>query len=124
MTTWYIHRRDDGSIASAHEEPQDGYAVEALNDETDAEIQDFFASVYAGPISVSRLRLKLELSERGLLADVEAAVQAGGTLPQLYWAEATNFESDHPLVLQIGTAIGLDRAQILVLFKAAAERAA
>lgn len=74
--------------------------------------------------SVSRLRLKLELAERGLLANVETAVQAGGTLPQLYWAEATTFESNHPLVAQIGAAIGLTTEQIKALFKAASEREA
>lgn len=73
---------------------------------------------------VSRLRLKLELAERGLLGNVEAAVQAGGTVPQLYWAEATTFESNHPLVAQIGAAIGLTGEQIKALFKAAAEREA
>ena len=73
---------------------------------------------------MSRLRLKLELAERGLLANVEAAVQAGGALPQLYWAEATTFESNHPLVAQIGAAIGLTGEQIKALFKAAAEREA
>jgi len=72
--------------------------------------------------AVSRLRLKLELAERGLLANVETAVQAGGTVPQIYWAEATTFESNHPLVAQIGAAIGLDAAGIKALFKAAAER--
>lgn len=74
--------------------------------------------------SVSRLRLKLELADRGLLANVETAVQAGGALPRIYWAEATNFESNHPLVAQIGAAIGLTGEQIKALFKAAAEREA
>lgn len=75
-------------------------------------------------VSVSRLRLKLELAERGLLGNVEAAVQAGGAVPQLYWAEATTFESNHPLVAQIGAAIGLSGDEIKALFKAAAEREA
>lgn len=29
---WYVHRRSDGSIASAHAEPQAGYAEEAVED--------------------------------------------------------------------------------------------
>lgn len=32
---WYVHRRQDGSIASAHAELQPGYATEALDDRVD-----------------------------------------------------------------------------------------
>lgn len=31
MTTWYVHRRADGSVASAHQEARPGYAEEALD---------------------------------------------------------------------------------------------
>jgi len=31
MTTWYVHRRSDGSVASAHQEVRPGYAEEALD---------------------------------------------------------------------------------------------
>lgn len=31
--TWYVHRRGDGSIASAHREKQRGYAEERLADD-------------------------------------------------------------------------------------------
>ena len=36
MTTWYVHRRDDGIIASVHGDPMEGYAEEAMED-TDPE---------------------------------------------------------------------------------------
>lgn len=75
-------------------------------------------------ISVSRLRLKLELAERELLDDIDAAVTAAGVMAQLYWAEATQFESDHALVAAIGGAIGLSSAQIRELFEAARDREA
>ena len=83
-----------------------------------------FSSRITEPSSynVSRLRLKLELASRGLLGSVEAAVKAGGAVPQMYWADATTFESNHPLVAQIGAAIGLTGEQIKALFKAASER--
>jgi hypothetical protein len=74
------------------------------------------------PITVSRLRFKLELADRGLLAQVEAAVAAAGTLPGIYWAEATEFVSDHALVLSIGAALELSPAEIRALFEAAAAR--
>ena len=31
MTVWYVHRREDGTIASAHEEMQPGYAEEIVD---------------------------------------------------------------------------------------------
>jgi hypothetical protein len=77
---------------------------------------------YTGPITVSRLRLKLELAERGLLDDGDAAVAASGGVAPLYWANATTFESDHPLSIAIGRRVGLSAAQVRALFQAAAER--
>ena len=46
MTIWYVHRRDDGVIASAHQEMQPDYATEALDDLTNQEIKDWFAKAY------------------------------------------------------------------------------
>ena len=74
------------------------------------------------PVIVSKLRLKLELDDRGLLGAAKAAVAAAGGRPQMYWDDSTTFESNHPLVAQIGAAIGLTTEQIAALFKAAAER--
>lgn len=76
------------------------------------------------PVVVRRLRVKLELADRNKLAAVEAAVAQAGTIAQLYWNEAAEFESDHPLVMQIGQAIGLDVAGIRELFIAARDRTA
>lgn len=76
------------------------------------------------PIVVSRLRVKLTLAERNKLAAVEGAVTQAGAVAQLYWNDAADFESDHPLVVQIGQVIGLDAAGIRELFIAARDRAA
>ncbi len=45
MTIWYVHRRGDGSIASAGEDMQPGYAEEALDDATDPEMIAYRALV-------------------------------------------------------------------------------
>ena len=37
----------------------------------------------------------------------------------LYWTEATDFESDHRLVAQIGAALGMTADEIYALFVAA-----
>jgi len=119
--TRYVHR-ENGVITSAHAEPQPDYAEAALADD-DPELVAFYAAAYPPrPLEVSRLRLKLELVARGLLDAVDAAVEAAGATPRLYWAEATQFESDHPLVLQIGQAVGLSPADIRGLFEQAATR--
>lgn len=47
MTIWYVHRREDGTIASAHGEPMEGYAEEALDDATNTEIQQWWAAINA-----------------------------------------------------------------------------
>lgn len=74
------------------------------------------------PIIVSRLRLKLELADRNLLATVDAAVQAAGATATLYWSDAVEFESTHPLVAAIGAAVGLNSDGIGDLFAAARDR--
>lgn len=121
---WFVSRRADGAIASAHEEPEEDAAMERLAAE-DPELVAFFARAYPlKPIVVSRLRLKLELLERGLLDKVAAAVNAAGPVAMLYWAEAFEIESDHALVGQIGAAIGLKPDELRALFAAAAARVA
>lgn len=123
VTAWYVHRRANGSIASIHGEPQDGYTdAEPLADDHPS-IVAFLATAFPpAPVVVSRLRLKLELADRGLLAAVEAAVASAGGAATLYWQDATTFESSHALVAAIGAAVGLDAGEIRDVFDAAAAR--
>lgn len=112
--------RTNGTVSAVYAVQQYDGQEELADDHAD--IAAFRAARVARPITISRLRFKLELADRGLLSTVEAAVNAAGAVPKLYWAEATEFESNHPLVAQIGTAIGLTNEQIAAMFKAAAER--
>ena len=48
MTIWYVHRNDSGKITYAGVR-QEGYSEEALDDETNQEIKDWFAEVNAVP---------------------------------------------------------------------------
>jgi hypothetical protein len=100
----------------------DGERIVPLASLVAAAAIDLMAEEKNRPIVVSRLRFKLELADRGLLTDVGQAVQAAGAVPQIYWAEATEFESDHPLVLQIGAELGLSRADIRTMFNSAVAR--
>lgn len=54
MSIWYVHRRADGVIASAHEEMQPDYATEALDDAS-GELADWFAKAYAPPTPEEKL---------------------------------------------------------------------
>lgn len=48
MSIWYVHRREDGTIASAHQDMQPDYAIEALDDAS-GELKDWLAKVNAPP---------------------------------------------------------------------------
>lgn len=72
MTIWFIHRRDDGTIASAHEgnivdgqavSPMPDYCSEALDDATDAEIQAFFAAADAAPRIITPREFRLRFTD-------------------------------------------------------------
>lgn len=47
MKVWYVHRRDDGSIASAHEERQEDYATEELTEGKSGDLDTFLAAARA-----------------------------------------------------------------------------
>ena len=54
MTKWYVRRREDGSIASAHQEPQPGYADEPV-DEQASELTPLLRPVKAPPVDFGSL---------------------------------------------------------------------
>lgn len=117
-----IRRISDGAVIPDDPDNADWRAYQAwLEEENEPEDP---APLPSARIIVSRLRFKLELQERELLSAVEAAVAGAGALAQLYWAEATQFESDHPLVAQIGTALNLSPETVREIFEGARDRQA
>lgn len=56
------------------------------------------------------------LYQLGWLGDVKAAIAAAGGLAEELWLHASTFERRHPLVAQIGTAIGKTSADLDELF--------
>jgi hypothetical protein len=77
------------------------------------------------PTLVTMRQAKLQLSRAGILAQAEAAIAAMEGQPaeeaQIEWEYATELRRDHPLVLGIGQALGLDDATIDRLFVEAAK---
>ena len=79
------------------------------------------------PAAVTRRQLRLELLSRGLLANVTAALngipdEATKAAALIEWEDATTFDRAHPLVGQIGAALGLTSAQLDDIWRAAAAR--
>jgi hypothetical protein len=80
---------------------------------------DYVAPIKIG-IGVSAWQLRKALNQLGLRAAVEAAVTAS-TNQDLKdgWAYAGTFNSDDPLVVTMGTALGQTPAQMYALFELA-----
>lgn len=86
---------------------------------TGEEVERPFTPARIVPASVTRAQAKLALNAAGLLSGAEAAIANAGAEAQIYWADASVFERDHPLIASIGGALGLSEAQIDDLFIAA-----
>ena len=117
MSTLYVHRRADGKIASTHEEPQPGYAEEALTEVSSTELKAFMdkarkivpTEVPAGGFIVALKRLKKK-------AAVDAAVAQADDESQTLYARATHFRRYDARVLAIARAIGMTDDELDDLF--------
>jgi len=72
------------------------------------------------PASVTRRQLFLWLNTQGITRTMLRAQLAGNEAALIELEEATEFQRSHPLVAQLGAALGLDSAQIDTAFRAAA----
>lgn len=105
---WYVHRRDDGTIASAHAEPMEGYATEPL-DETAAEMAAYFAPIKDPvPRTVTPLQLRRALRRMGLKTAVEAYVAQANEDVRDAWEYAFVIEIDDPLLVTAAQLLGVD----------------
>jgi hypothetical protein len=117
MAVWYAHRREDGSVASIHEELQPDYAEEAI-DSASPELALFFAPRI--PQEVTAAQLIRALDQLGDLAAVDAAVAGADALTQRLWARSGFFVRTDPLLNGIGQALGKSAADLDNLFRLAA----
>ena len=65
--------------------------------------------------SIDMRRLRLALLQMDLLDSIDAVIAGHPRSAQIEWEFATNVQSDHPLVLQIATAMSLNINQIFDL---------
>lgn len=78
----------------------------------------------AAPVAtVTRRQALRALNDAGLLASVEAAINAlpepARTTARIDWDNATEFRRDFPLLAQLANAIGLTAVQVDALFASA-----
>ena len=114
---WYVSRRDDGTIASAHEEPQEGYATEALDDGAGELAAWFDAARNPVPATATSGDLVSALIDLGWYDSVDAAATAAGGRALALWRHASIFERYNPILIGMGRAIGKTDADLDMLFR-------
>lgn len=65
--------------------------------------------------SIDMRRLRLALLQMDLLDDIDAAILQQSRSAQIEWEFATDVRADHPLVVQLATAMSLDIDEIFDL---------
>jgi len=73
------------------------------------------------PQSISRMQAKQALLAAGQLSAVEAAMASAPPAVQIYWSDASHFHRDHPVLEQMGQALGMSSDDLDQLFIAAAQ---
>lgn len=73
------------------------------------------------PQSISRMQAKQALLAAGTLTAVEAAMASAPAAVQIYWADASHFHRDHPVLEQMAGALGMTSDDLDALFIAAAQ---
>ena len=124
---YYVERNSDGAIVALYGLPQEGLTDPEPLPETDPEVAAFLNPPPPMPTLTSR-QLRLGLVLNGIsLSSVEAAIDAiedetDREVARIEWEYATTFERSHPLVNQIGAALGLTPEQIDAMWTEAATR--
>ena len=118
MTIWYVHRRADGSIASAHEEPQPGYAEEAV-----AETAPALQALFAPPIPqvAPAGRFMQALVRLGWYTPLDTAINGVATASRgdelrVLWRRAVEFRRNDADLIAVGHAVGMTDADIDAAF--------
>lgn len=122
---YYVERNNEGAIVVLYANPQEGRTDPEPLSDTDPEVVAFLNPPPPMPALTSR-QLRLGLVTNGIsLSSVEAAIDAiedptDREVARIEWEYATTFERSHPLVNQIGAALGLTPEQIDAMWTEAA----
>lgn len=112
MTVWYVHRRRDGTIASAHQELRPGYAEEVVEDSAPE-----LAAILNPPVArLSRLVIARRLTDAERASVI--AMQSGTAQEQAWWLEymsAVEIDpNDAATVAGFEAVFGAERAAALL----------
>lgn len=74
------------------------------------------------PLWVSALQAELALHSVGKLDEVEAMIAQGGNkVFEIYWRRSRDFHRNHPVLLQMTSALGMSAGEVDQLFIAASQ---
>lgn len=78
------------------------------------------------PSSISRRQAKQQLLIDNLLSNVQPTIDAitdakERQMVQIYWDDSQEFQRDHPQLIALATAMGLNETQLDDMFKAASQ---
>lgn len=73
------------------------------------------------PESITKRQAKQQLLLEGKLGQVQEVIdsipdETERMMAQLYWDESTEFERNHPTLVELGTALGLTEAELDMMF--------
>ena len=127
---YYVERDGNGAVVAIYGMPQPGITDPEPLPETDPEVAAILNPPAPEPVlpTLTSRQLRLGLVANGIsLSSVEAAIDAiedptDREVARIEWEYATTFERSHPLINQIGAALGLTPEQIDAMWAEAATR--
>lgn len=129
MTDGYVMRASDLAVIPPSEENDDykkymsdlasGAIVEPFDYAAEDERQRQ-AKIKSAMLTVSPRQIRQALTRSGLRTQVESAVAAGDNDLKDWWEFALEVEQDHPQVVAMAAALGVNDASLANLFELAA----
>lgn len=117
---YYVERDGNGAVVAVYGMPQPGITDPEPLPETAPEVAAILNPPAPPPVlpTLTSRQLRLGLVANGIsLPSVEAAIDAiedptDREVARIEWEYATTFERSHPLIEQVGAALGLTPEQI------------
>ena len=112
--------RDDIAYAYLTDEEAETYSdLTLVSQEEIEELGDVVKILI--PESITKRQAKQQLLLDGKLGQVQEVIdsipdETERMMAQLYWDESTEFERNHPTLVELGTALGLTKAELDMMF--------
>ena len=112
--------RDDTAYAYLTDEEAETYSdLTLVSQEEIEELGDVVKILI--PESITKRQAKQQLLLDGKLGQVQEVIdsipdETERMMAQLYWDDSTEFERNHPTLVELGTALGLTEAELDMMF--------